>query len=182
VSSRSKKTRNRMDEITLLRAWSDWNLKSLNDYLKAILQLSPEVREKDRGASWGSIQNIFLHIIEDYFWWFENVRQGRTSDFKEVVGHEISEQELKRYVRRVGRSVHSIMGSLKPSNLGRPILVSGTGGNGKPYTMTTCLPDIIWHMVEEQLQHIGEINALFWQMDIDPPAHAWFSSKLAFTF
>ena len=28
--------------------------------------------------------------------------------------------------------------------------------------------DICWHMVEEELQHRGEINALLWQMDIDP--------------
>jgi len=66
-------------------------------------------------------------------------------------------------------------------DLGRTYLVKGIGGSGKPYTMTTCLADIVWHMVEEQLQHIGELNALFWQMDIDPPTHAWFSSVLAFT-
>jgi hypothetical protein len=36
-------------------------------------------------------------------------------------------------------------------------------------------------MVEEQLQHVGELNALFWQMDIDPHARSWFSSELAWT-
>jgi uncharacterized damage-inducible protein DinB len=47
--------------------------------------------------------------------------------------------------------------------------------------MTTCPADIVWHMVEEQLQHFGELNALFWQLDIDPPVHAWFSSEMAWT-
>jgi uncharacterized damage-inducible protein DinB len=44
--------------------------------------------------------------------------------------------------------------------------------------MTVSLADIMWHMLEEELQHRGEPNALFWQMDIDPPADAWFGSEL----
>jgi uncharacterized damage-inducible protein DinB len=31
------------------------------------------------------------------------------------------------------------------------------------------LGDMLHHMIEEELQHRGEINALFWRHDIDPP-------------
>lgn len=31
------------------------------------------------------------------------------------------------------------------------------------------LRDICWHMVEEELQRRREMNALLWQMDVDPP-------------
>jgi uncharacterized damage-inducible protein DinB len=31
------------------------------------------------------------------------------------------------------------------------------------------LRDLLRHMVEEELQHRGELNALFWQMDVRPP-------------
>ncbi len=31
------------------------------------------------------------------------------------------------------------------------------------------LGDICRHMVEEELQHRGEMNALLWQMNVDPP-------------
>lgn len=31
------------------------------------------------------------------------------------------------------------------------------------------LRDLLNHMIEEQLQHRRELNALFWQMDISPP-------------
>ena len=178
----TRKARSRMDEVRLVRAWSDWNLRSLNDYLLALLALPREERRKDRGASYGSIQDIFLHVIEDYIWWFGDVPQGRKlGESEPLVGRDLSEQELRRLTRRVDRSVHKIMDSLKPRDLGRSYVVQGEV-NGKPYTMTTCLADIMWHMVEEQLQHIGELNALFWQMDIDPPTHAWFSSKLSFTY
>jgi hypothetical protein len=35
----------------------------------------------------------------------------------------------------------------------------------------------MWHMLEEELQHRGEPNALFWQMDIGPPIDAWFAER-----
>jgi len=31
------------------------------------------------------------------------------------------------------------------------------------------LRQMLVHMIEEELQHIGEMNALFWQMNIEPP-------------
>jgi uncharacterized damage-inducible protein DinB len=157
-----------------------WNSKSRRDYLDAILRLSPEDRRKDRGASWGSVQDIFLHIIEDYIWWFEIVLQGKKEE-REWVGREIGDEELRSLVQRVDDSVRNLMDSLTAEDLGRPYVVHGTSGDGKPYTMTTCPADVVWHMVEEQLQHIGEINALFWQMDIDPKARAWFSSVIAWS-
>jgi len=175
------KTRCRFDEIALMRAWCDWNSWSRKEYLGAILRLPPEERRKDRGPSWGSIQDIFLHVIEDYIWWFEMVPQGRLTAFESLVGRDSSERELRRLTRRVDRSVHAIMDSLTPRGLGRPLLVSGVAGNGKPYKFNTCLADIVWHMLEEELQHRGELNALFWQMDIDPSTRSWFSSKLSFT-
>src|SRR5487761_793502 len=175
----SKKARSRMDEVRLVRAWSDWNLRSLNDYLLALLALPREERRKDRGASYGSIQDIFLHIIEDYIWWFEDVPQGRGEDqFVALVGRDVSENELRSLVERVGNLVRTFITTLSSDeDLGRPYVVHGTSGSGKEYTMTTCPADIVWHMVEEQLQHFGELNALFWQLDIDPPVHAaWFSA------
>ena len=175
--------RNPVNELGLLRAWSDWNSKSRSDYMEAILSLSREDRCRDRGASWGSIQDIFLHVIEDYIWWFENVPQGRGEDqFVALVGRDVSENELRSLVERVGNLVRTFITTLSSDeDLGRPYVVHGTSGSGKEYTMTTCPADIVWHMVEEQLQHFGELNALFWQLDIDPPVHAWFSSEIAWT-
>lgn len=178
----SESKRTQVDELTLLRAWSDWNSKSRIDYLEAILRLTVEERRIDRGASWGSIQDIFLHVLEDYIWWFENVPQGRGEDeFVALLGRDTSENELRTLVQRVDNLIHKFMDSLTSEDLGHPYVVHGTSGSGKTYTMTTCPADIVWHMVEEQLQHFGELNALFWQLDVDPPVHAWFSSELAWT-
>jgi uncharacterized damage-inducible protein DinB len=174
--------RSPVDELALIKAWTKWNRKSRSDYLDAIVRLSPEERAKDRGASWGSIERIFLHILEDYIWWFDIVFRGRKEEESDtLVGRKVTENDLRSLNSRIDTIVQSFMDPLKPEDLARPYTVHGTSGDGKPYTMTTCPADIAWHMVEEQLQHIGELNALFWQMDIDPPTHAWFSSELAWT-
>ena len=83
--------------------------------------------------------------------------------------------------QQVDDAVTSYMDSLTSEALGRSYVVHGFSGDGKEYTMTTCPADVIWHMVEEQLQHIGELNALLWQSNIDPHARSWFGSEIAWT-
>ncbi len=173
--------RGRIDELAVMRAWMDWNTRSRREYLEALLLLPEAERRKDRGASWGSLQDIFLHVLEDHLWWFEHVISGRPAA-ADLVGRDVSESDLRRFLRRVDRDVKSVMNPLKPSDLGRYLTVQGIAGNGKPYKMTLTLADVVWHMLEEELQHRGEMNALFWQLDVDPPVRAWFSSMLSFAY
>jgi uncharacterized damage-inducible protein DinB len=42
---------------------------------------------------------------------------------------------------------------------------------------TETVREMLLHMVEEELQHRGEINALLWQMDIEPPITDWIDWK-----
>lgn len=169
--------RSKIDELRLIRAWTDWNTRSRSEYLEAILRLPPEQRTKDRGASWGSIQDIFLHVLEDYLWWYEAVPRGQ-SQSEDLVGRKVTDESFRALNHRVDSLVRSLIDPLKQSDLGRMYVVSGTV-DGKPYRMKLSLADIIWHMLEEELQHRGELNALFWQMGINPPTRAWFSSELS---
>jgi uncharacterized damage-inducible protein DinB len=170
--------RGRVEEITLLRAWCNWTTRGRRKYLRTILKLPPHERVKARGASFESIQNIFLHIIETYNWWFDDVANDRQEKFVELVGKEWTDADLKRLSRRVDRTVRTLADSLTPDSLSHEYLVNGRGGDGKSYTMTVSLADIMWHMLEEELQHRGELNALLWQMDIDPPNDSWFGGEL----
>ena len=51
---------------------------------------------------------------------------------------------------------------LRTSDLSRTISIPGRRGR-------ITLRVLLLHMAEEELQHRGEMNALLWQMDIDPP-------------
>ena len=104
--------------------------------------------------------------------------QNRQESHQEVKG-DLTKPELGREVRRIARSNRKLARALTSSRLGRSFVVRGVQGNGKPFEMKVNLRTIIWHVVEEELQHRGEMNALFWQMDVDAPTRAWFSSALA---
>jgi uncharacterized damage-inducible protein DinB len=52
--------------------------------------------------------------------------------------------------------------SLQPGDLRRKMKDQRKG-------QTLELRQMLLHMVEEELQHRGEMNALLWQMDVDPP-------------
>ena len=58
---------------------------------------------------------------------------------------------------------------ISPSDLDRTIQYKSTNGGVKSID----LRQMAWHMVEDELQHTDELNALLWQMDIDPPITDW---------
>ncbi len=114
-----------------------------------------------------------MHILDDYLWWLEYVPQNRQTEYTTLVGADYDATGLRRLNRRVDRVVATFLRGLTPRKLAERIEIRGVGGDGKPYRASLYLADIVWHMHEEELQHRGELNALFWQLDIDPPTDAW---------
>ncbi len=146
--------------------------------MNALLRLSDVQRTQDRGASFPSIEDIFLHIVDNNLWWFESVPGNRQAEHQRPLG-PLSPQQLRALTRRIARIDRTFSASLTPQGLRRRIVVNGIGGDGQPYRMTVSLRTVVWHLIEEELQHRGEMNALFWQLDVEAPTDAWFSSRLA---
>lgn len=176
--NRLAETRGMIDEITLMRSWSEWEARTRQAYLDAILQLPPEERHKDRGASFPSVQNIYEHILGAHLHWYEHIVLNWQVDDNYPEDRELNDDELRSISARVNRAVDGVMDSLTPENLGK-MYVQEREVEGKKIRHERCLADIIWHILEEQTQHIGELNALFWQMEKDPPVQAWWSSSIA---
>lgn len=171
-------SRGMVDEIKLMRSWSDWETKTRQAYLDAILKLPPEERHKDRGASYPSVQNIYEHILGAYIHWYEHIVLKWKVDDNFPEDRELNDDELRSISTRANKAVGEVMNSLTPEKLG--MKYGAEWGEGeKKVKVEECLADIIWHLLEEQTQHIGELNALFWQMDRDPPRQEWFSSSVS---
>ena len=167
-----------VDEIDLARAWLEWLAQIRARYAETLLKLSASDRRKDRGASFPSLEDIFLHILDNNVWWLESVPQGRQEKHQAVEG-PLSKQEIQRATERVGGIGRRVASSLTPARIRETYVIRGKEAGTKPFEMRASLRTIIWHLVEEELQHRGEMNALFWQMDVDAPTRAWFSSPLA---
>lgn len=167
-----------IDEVTLARGWIDWLVETRQGYLDTLFQLTETERLKDRGASYPSIQDIFLHILDNSVWWFESVPQNKQETHKEIKG-QLRESEVRSQAGRIADINKELARSLTPERLNESFVVRGTVGDGRSFEMKVNLRTIIWHLVEEELQHRGEMNALFWQLDVEAPTRAWFSSALA---
>jgi|SRR5580658_2148707 uncharacterized damage-inducible protein DinB len=168
----------KIGETDLAGAWIDWLVDTRTGYLETLLHLPRKERVKDRGASFPSIQDIFLHILDNNVWWLESVPGNHQETHREVKGRP-SDAEIRRQVDRIAKFSRHLAKTLTSAKLDRNYVVRGTSGDGTPFEMNLNLRTIIWHLVEEELQHRGELNALLWQLDVDAPTRAWFSSRLA---
>ncbi len=161
-----------MSELAALRTFYRFNDDVRRRYLDAILAIPVEERLKDRGASYPSLQEIYVHVLDALRFWFELVPQDRATEARtlELPAHEFDERRLRHSTDEVGRLVSDFLAPLRPEDLARDLSCHFPGPDGRPGEPTAVrIGDLLWHMVEEELQHRGELNALLWQMDIEPP-------------
>jgi uncharacterized damage-inducible protein DinB len=126
-------------------------------YLRRIWGLPVKERYKDRGATFPSLVDIYLHILDDHrFWFIQGYRRQRFQDYP--LGIRMSRSEAERATRDVERLTEEVLEELRPQDLNRKIVPLG---DQHPITIRGMLLQL--NMGE--LQHQGELNALFWQMD-----------------
>ena len=152
-------------ELELIRELYRYNSKGRQRYLRKIWALPPKERFRDRGASYPSLVDIYMHILDAYRWWFLKVYAGK--EFEEYpLGTRYSRSEAVRETRAVDRLVNGVLRRLTPKDLDRKIL--------HPIDHERIsVRSMLVHMVEEELQHKGELNALLWQKDIDAPVSSF---------
>lgn len=138
-------------------------------YFDAIERLPWEEVVKNRGASFGSTRNVFLHVLDAYRRWFQAVIKGvpyqRDYTLTSTAENYKSVDDLRRCEKEIDSLVTGIVKSLHAEDLTGVFEVEGRDRIKRNITME----DILMHMIEEELQHRGEINCMFWQQNIDPP-------------
>ena len=152
-------------ELELIRRLYRYNSETRAKYLTAIWKLSPRARYRDRGASFPSIVDIYLHVLDAYRLWFDEIYSRGPQPEWYPLGQRFSLAEARRETRAIDRRVLGVLRSLKPGDLDRRIALPKRWRATKPIV----LRDLLVHMVEEELQHRGEMNALLWQAGREPP-------------
>lgn len=156
-------------ELELIKEWYRYNSYVRKKYLASIFDdVSREERYKDRGASYPSVVDIFAHILDAYRFWFIYVYEDRVSEIERLRGKIHDRNEFVDEEKKVDKLIHAFLGRLKPADLQKLVAFRDVEEFRR-----IKLRDMLWHMVEEVLQHRGELNALFWQMDLDPPVTGW---------
>jgi uncharacterized damage-inducible protein DinB len=152
-------------ELDLIRRVYRYNSRTRVKYLTAIWRLPPRERFRDRGASFPTIVDIYMHVLDAYRWWFMDVYSGGKVEEEYPLGRRYTAAQAKKETQMVDRYVNRILRSLKPKDLDRSVRIRVKGKPPEPIPVRTLLV----HMIEEELQHRGEMNALLWQAGRDPP-------------
>jgi uncharacterized damage-inducible protein DinB len=149
-------------ELHLIRELYSYHFRKLQSYLRKIWSLPVKERYRDRGATFPSLVDMYLHILDDYRFWFIQAYTGQSfQDFP--LGIRLSRAEAQRATREVERMVSNFLKRLRPKDLDRRFYIQVD----KRYIK---IRSMLLQMIEGDLQHKGELNALLWQMDIEPPA------------
>lgn len=156
------------------RSIYEYNWRVLRDYCDALAKLPKDELLKNREATHESLKNIFHHILSVHDGWLNVTAQGasadpsmREKDFDEVQ----SMDELRGYMEKIIAKEGRFLAKLTDKDLDRGI---------QPEWKTRAHPirDSLLQVTFEQAHHLGELIALFWQMDIEPPEMTWIDVRL----
>lgn len=148
-------------ELQLLQDLYRYHFRRLRAYCRTIWALPVKDRYQDRGSTFPSLVDIYLHILDDYRFWFIQAYTGES--FQEFpLGIRLSRAGAERATRDVERLVMNVVDGLRPKDLDRKFFI-------KVDRRSTTIRSMLLQMIEGDLQHKGELNALLWQMDVEPP-------------
>lgn len=158
-------------ELETIRAWFAYTAAARRGYLETLAKLPPGELTRDRGASFPSLFDIFAHSQGALYFWMKSCAtfpfppQEGDSDAPPTV------DVLRKDETYVQTQVERVMAELTEANLSRTFLREK--GRGSDHDCHIAVREALWHLVEEELQHRGEINSLLWQIDVDPPVVSW---------
>ena len=159
-----------MDEITQIREWYGYNSEVRKNYLKALSGLSRRTLLKDRGASFPSLLDIYVHTLDAYKWWLVYAYHDRAADFKRMAGTIRTIAQARTYEREVDKLVSGFIRRLNSRVLSLTFEFTYPPGHphrsGRRKLRTR---DMVLQLIAEELQHRGELNALLWQIDAEVP-------------
>ena len=163
-------------ELDLIRQWFAYNARARQGYLETFSKLSPGELARDRGASYPTLVNIFEHTLGAYYFWFSSISKGieglpRFGPIRDTPENP-SVQELALETDDLQAQVDLFLSGLVEGDLQRRLAFPKrvASSHSEP---TVSVRDVLWHLVEEELQHRGELNALLWQIDVDAPIFDW---------
>ena len=139
-------------------------------YLKALNELSWDEVVKDRGASFSSIRDIFLHTldVEDRLINYTILSQSETWGAEDF-GKFANMRRIEERVDEVEKKVDAYLSKLTKLELDRKVVLPWR--RDPPLSLT--VEDILIQIAIENISHMGEFIAIMWQFDKQPPFLSW---------
>jgi len=112
---------------------------------------------------------IYIHILGVYNGWLNYNVYGKSSEIpREKIDPDNykSMKDVLKFKNEVWRGVEKFIKSLDDDLLRKKVSAPWLPGSHK-------VADVLMQVSLEQAHHIGEIIALFWQLNKEPPEMTW---------
>jgi uncharacterized damage-inducible protein DinB len=168
----------RVSELESLKMWFAYNARARRDYIETLSKLTPEELARDRGASFPSLIDIFQHALDGLSSWIERMSVLHdTMKSSYQCPENPSLAEIHRYNEETEKEVEQFFSRLTEEDLDRKYPVR----KEPPWwdeDFEAPVRETMYHLIEHELQHRGELNALLWQIDVEPPILDWLFESL----
>jgi uncharacterized damage-inducible protein DinB len=142
------------------------------NYVDAFKKLSWEDMIKNHETAWLSLKDTLLHIIWVEDSWINYSIQGLEDPNRPFpYSNYKSWSTIDDYNFNSTLKVNNYLSLLKPDDLCKSVSRINKDGIRR----NTTVKDVLIHVMAEELHHRGEIIAILWQMNIEPPDMGWLS-------
>ena len=136
-----------------------------------LAELPCSVVEKNREASFYTMKNILLHMIDNEDWIVGWVIRGKSQEYVRKKSAEYTAMEMVlRHLDEVEARTRMYLKTAEEAELGRRVNFVLSSGQVFNLSVEECL----FQSFTEQLFHLGELIALLWQENVEPPRMQWF--------
>ena len=146
----------------------DYFKKEREKLIPVFKNMSEEEFTKNRGLSFDSIKNVFVHtiIVEDNWLHYRTVGLGeitkRVEDFRNL-------QEIIEYMNEVDTKTNKFFKTITTNDFKK--LVKRTKSDGEE--IMYLLGDVLYHIPIEMIHHYGEIFAELWKINNNAPYYSY---------
>ncbi|MFQ5553234.1 MAG: DinB family protein [Thermoplasmata archaeon] len=152
-------------------------------FLGKFREVGWDVIVADRGGTWGSMLGIFLHILDVEESWLHYDKKPSPQPSPELEEHVIREKDgsweidplsfgsleaVQAYHRSVVAKTREVLESLSLQTLEEEFVLEWTEGRRK-----ASMEHILLHTFVDEVAHLGELDCLLWQLDVDPDWLSW---------
>ncbi|HML04031.1 MAG TPA: DinB family protein [Candidatus Bathyarchaeia archaeon] len=139
-------------------------------YMDRFATLPWEEVTKDRGASFDSMKNILLHTLDAEDRMVNYVIPGRTKEWSSRNANESNDiASIRKRLEEVESKTVTYLARVTPAELERKVEVQRM--DMPPVQVR--VEDVLIHVALECIHHFGELIALMWQINIEPPHVGW---------
>jgi len=159
-----------MSRLVTVRRLVLYDRRAFESFERSIQRLGWAKAVANHEVAHRSLKDTLVHILNVHEAWLVAAAQNRWEEVSRNPNRRAeairSFSDLRRYRLETWRGIDELMANLTEARLGRRVKVPWIPGR---YT----LEDAFFQASLEQAHHLGEVIAVYWQMDKVPPQMMW---------